>query len=197
VATERDEATRAAWRDAIAALPVEQFVFLDESHANVTFTPYGARAPRGQRAYGAAPRNYRHNTTLLAAVTAQQVQAAMTLVGPLDGDAFEAFIRHVLCPTLRPGQIVLLDNLSVHKRATIRPMLEAAGCRLVFLPAYSPDFTPIEAIFAKLKTALRRAAARTQAELVTAIADALAAVTARDLRHSFRHCGYHLPAQSL
>lgn len=187
MATERDEAERAAWRRQI----------VDESSANISLTPRYARAPKGERAYGAVPRNYRHHLTLVAALTPAGMQAPMTLEGALDGDAFAAYVQQVLVPTLQPGQVVILDNLNVHKRTDIRARIEQAGATLVFLPAYSPDFTPIEQAFSKLKTALRRAQARTQEALEVAIAEALAAISAADALHWFRHAGYHLSGQPL
>jgi transposase len=121
----------------------------------------------------------------------------MTLPGAVDARAFAAYVREVLAPTLVPVQTVVLDNLSVHRDAAVRRAIEARGCRLLFLPAYSPDLSPIELAFAKLKEALRRAAARTQEALEAAIAAALETITAADARGWFRHCGYRVPRQSL
>lgn len=160
-------------------------------------TPRYARAPRGERAPGVVPRNTGSNTTLVATLSLAGVGAAMTLEGAVDRLAFEAFVREVLAPTLVPGQVVVLDNLSVHQGAAIRAAIEAAGCALLFLPPYSPDFAPIEQAFAKLKAALRRAGARTREALEAAIAAALAAITVRDAAGWFAHCGYRLPDQSL
>jgi len=196
-ATERSESARQEWRGAIADLDPRRFVFLDESSPNVCLTPTYARAPRGQRAHGTAPRNYGRNTTLVAALTPTGLQAPMTLLGALDSDAFAVYVREFLRPTLTPGTIVILDNLSVHKRADIRALVDAAGCQLLFLPPYSPDFNPIELVFSKLKTRLRRLAARTQDALEEAIAEALATISAQDAMHFFGHCGYQLMAQSL
>ncbi len=192
VATER-----AAWRKQIAVFDPTRFVFVDESSANVTLTPRSARAPKGARAPGAAPRNYRHNPTLVAARTHQGIQVPMTLDGAIDSDAFAAYVEQVLVSTFQPGQIVILDNLSVQKRADIRSRIEQARCSLVFLPAYSPDFSPIGQAFSKLKTALRRAQARTQEALEAAITEALATISATDASHWFRHAGYHLNGQPL
>jgi transposase len=125
------------------------------------------------------------------------IAAALVVEGAADGPSFTAYVREVLVPALRPGQVVVLDNLSVHKSAAARALVEAAGCRLLFLPAYSPDFNPIELAFAKLKQALRRAAARTDDALVEAIGVALATVTAADARAFFAHCGFPLRDQLL
>lgn len=170
---------------------------MDECGAHLGLTPRYARAPRGERAYGVAPRNTGRNVSLIAALSPAGAGAAMTIDGAADGPAFEAFVRAALCPTLRPGQIVVMDNLSVHKGAAIRALIEGCGCRLLFLPAYSPDFAPIEQAFSKLKTLLRRAQARTREALEAAIADALAAITAQDAAGWFAACGYPLTTQPL
>jgi transposase len=158
-------------------------------------TPRYARAPRGERARGRAPANRGGNLTLIAALSLDGMGAAMTLPGALDGAACEVYVRDVLAPTLRPGQLVMWDNVRPHQRASLRPLIEAAGCRLLFLPGYSPDFNPIEQAFAKLKEALRRAAARTREALEAAVAAALDAITAADAHGWFARCGYRPPAQ--
>jgi transposase len=144
----------------MAVHDARRFVFVDESRANITLTPRSARAPKGEQAHGAVPRNYRHNTTLVAALTPTGIQAPMTLAGPLDSEAFAAYVQQVQVPTLQPGQVVILDNLSVQKWTDIRSLLEPARCSLVFLTAHSPDFAPIEPAFCKLKGCLRRLGAR-------------------------------------
>jgi transposase len=193
IATERDEAARAAWRAAAAALDPRDLVFLDETATHIAMTPRYARAPRGARVRGAVPRNHGQNTTLIAALTAAGAGPTLALDGAVDGPAFAAYLREVLAPTLRPGQVVVLDNLSAHKGDAARAIVEARGCRLLFLPAYSPDFSPIELAFAKLKEALRRAGARTKDALIDALAHALDAITAQDARGWFAACGYPLP----
>lgn len=196
-ATERSESARREWRIALADLDPSRFVFLDESSTNVRLTPTYARAPKGQRAHGTAPRNYGQNTTLVAALSPTGLQAPMTLLGALDSDAFAVYVREFLQPTLAPGTVVILDNLSVHHRTDIRALFDAADCQLIFLPPYSPDFNPIELVFSKLKTRLRRLAARTQAALEDAIAEALTTISAQDAAHCFRHCGYPVSDQYL
>src|SRR5262249_23764166 len=197
VASERDEAERAAWRDEAAGLAPADLVFVGEGSAGRGATPRRARAPRGQRAVGAAPRNRGSNGTLLAALTPAGVGPALVVAGAADGPAFEAYPRAVLLPALRPGQVVVLDNLSVHKGARARGLVEAAGCRLLFLPPPSPDFGPIALASAKPTQALRRAAARTYEALVAAIGAAPAAITVADARAFFAHCGFPLPDQHL
>jgi transposase len=152
-----------------------------------------ARAPRGERAIGHVPRNHGPNITLFAALTPDGMGPALAMAGGADGVAFGRYVRELLLPSLRPGQVVILDQLNVHKGAAIRTLIEAAGCRLLLLPSYSPDFNPIEQAFAKLKTHLRRAASRTFDDLVTAIGVALDTVTPADARGCFAGCGYHLP----
>jgi transposase len=193
-AAERSETDRAAWRDLIGYLPVNDLVFVDECGSYIALTPLSARAPRGQRAYRAAPRNWGKNTTLIAGLSLSGIQAPMILEGAVDTLAFEVYVEQVLVPSLKPGQVVVLDNLSVHKGERVRQAIEAKGCQVLFLPAYSPDFAPIEEAFSKLKTWLRRLSARTREALEEAIALALSQITAQDARGWFWHCGY-LPSK--
>lgn len=138
------------------------------------------------------PRNHGPNVTCLATLTASGVGPSLVFEGALDGPIFTQWISEHLVPSLRPGQLVLLDNLSVHKVAAARQAIEAAGCQLRFLPAYSPDFNPIEQIFSRLKAHLRGVEARDIDPLRTAIGEALNAVTADQARATFRHAGYGL-----
>ena len=140
------------------------------------------------------PRNHDPRLSLVAALTPAGMGPAMTLLGAVDTPAFVAYLQQALVPALRPGQIVVLDNLSVHQAAEVRRLIEQARCHLLFLPPYSPDFAPIELAFAKLKNHLRGVGARTQAALEQAIGAAVALITATDARGWFRHCGFPLPA---
>lgn len=146
---------------------------------------------------GVVPRNHGPNVTLFAAMSTRGITAAMTMTGPADGQSWPLFAQRILAPSLRPGQIVLCDNLGVHQNAAVRQLIETAGCQVRFLPPYSPDFSPIEQAFSKLKIALRRAGARTRPALEDAIAAGLDTITAHDARAWFRHCGYALPEQLL
>lgn len=128
-------------------------------------TPWYAYAPRGQRAYGKVPRNYGANTTLMASLSRQGMGEAFILEGAADTVAFELYIEQILAPSLHPGQIVIMDNLSIHQSTRVRQAIEAKGCQLLFLPAYSPDLSPIEEAFSKLKTYLRQVGARTHEAL--------------------------------
>jgi transposase len=150
---------------------------------------YG-RAPRGERVIGAVPQNYGANVTMLAALSSQGVEAMMTIDGATDAEVFRVYVAQVLRPTLRPGDIVIMDNLRAHKAAGIRDAIEQAGAQVVYLPPYSPDLSPIERCWSKLKTALRTAQARTREALDQAIAHALATITVADARSWFHYCGY-------
>lgn len=163
---------------------------LDEMGANVGLTPTHARAPRNERAHDRAPFNKGANLTTLAVLTTGGLAAAMTIAGAADARAVEAFMRELVVPLLRPGQVLVLDNVATHKGATLRRLVAGAGCRLRFLPAYSPDLSPIEEAFAQLKALLRRAKARTTAALESALGDALDAVTPGQARRYFADCGY-------
>jgi transposase len=189
-ARERDEAARAAWWTETLTLPVDDLVFLDETGTNTAMTQRYARAPRGIRANGRAPRNHGPNTTLLACLTRSGMGPAMLVEGATTTEVFDAYVAQVVVPWLRPGQIVILDNLAAHAGATVRDRIEAARCQVRFLPAYSPDFSPIEWAFSKLKTALRAAMARTREALERAIATGLEQVTADDAHGWFYGCGY-------
>lgn len=196
-ASERDEEARDAFRDLIRTLVTDDLVVVDEMGSSISLTRLYARSPKGTRAYGSVPRNHGTNTTLIGALTPSGLDVAMTLDGAVDSVAFARFTEQFLCPSLRPGQTVILDNLSVHKSVRVRSLIEAAGCTLLFLPAYSPDFAPIEQAFAKIKGLLRRAGARTKETLEAVIALAIDAVTPNDARAFFRHCGYSDPPQSI
>lgn len=176
---------------------MEDLVFLDETGTNTAMTQRYARAPRGQRANGGAPRNHGPNTTLLACVTHAGMGPAMLVEGATTTEVFTAYIEQVVVPWLRPGQIVILDNLSAHTSERVHHLIEAAGCQVRFLPAYSPDFSPIEWAFSKLKTGLRTAMARTREALEQAIAAGLDQITPDDAHGWFYGCGYVPRRQAL
>lgn len=172
---------------------VQDIVVLDESYATTKFTRLRGRAPRGMRLRSSVPHGHWKLLTILAAMTLRGVQAAMTIDAATDTDVFGAFVEQVLIPTLRPGQVLIMDNLAAHKVDWIVELIERAKCRVVFLPPYSPDFSPIEPMWSKVKQLLRSAAARTVDVLQTAVGTALSAVTESDCQGYFRHCGYTLP----
>jgi transposase len=179
----------------VARLDPERLVFVDECGTNVGLAPLRARAPRGERAFGKSPRNRGKNTTLLASMTARGMGPCLTVEGATTGAVFETYVEKVLGPALRPGQVVVLDNLGAHKGERVRGMVEGRGCELLFLPSYSPDFSPIEEAFSKVKGLLRREKARTKEALVEAIGRALDAVSEQDAKGWFIHCGYPLQGQ--
>lgn len=189
-ASERNEAARVAWRTEVAELQPEDLVFLDETGSHLGYTPTHAWAPRGQRAYATAPANRGENKTVVAALTLAGVGPVMRFDGAMTTVRFAGYVRHRLAPTLRAGQVVVADNLKAHHSPAVRVAIEARGARFLPLPAYSPDFNPIEATFSKVKQFLRRAQARTDDELRAATWAAFATVTPTDVAGWFTHCGY-------
>jgi transposase len=150
---------------------------------------YG-RAPRGARCLASVPHGHWKTTTFTGALRLAGMTAPMVLDGPMNGDAFRAYVEQVLAPTLRPGDIVIMDNLASHKSGAIREAIAAAGAELRYLPPYSPDFNPIENAFAKLKAALRKAAARTVDDLEIAIRNALPTFLPEECKNYFKAAGY-------
>jgi transposase len=196
VAAERDEKERAAWRVEHADLDPAQIVSVDESGSNAALAQRYAWSPKGERAEHKLPRNRGANTTLLAALTPKGLLEPMLVAGGTTIEVFLSYLERFLCPVLRPGQVVLMDNLRVHKNRAVVEKIEATGARVVFLPRYSPDFAPIEGVFSKLKAYLRRKAPRTSAALDRAISRGLATITARNARGWFAHCGFPIKAQT-
>jgi transposase len=194
-ASERDEEARTAWREAAAQLDPEQLVFVDESGTNISLTRLYGWAPHDRRATGSAPRNHGKNTTLVAALAPDGLHEPWLIEGAMDTEAFAWYITEQLAPTLRPGQVVVMDNLSAHKADRIHHAIAARGCQLLFLPPYSPDFTPIEQAFSKIKAILRGLGARSKEALQEAVRLAIEAITRHDAVAWFAHAGYALPAQ--
>jgi transposase len=165
-------------------------IFVDETGSHIDMARAYAWAPRGQRAYAAKPRNRGRAVTLIGAMGRNGLVATMTVEGGTDGEVFRRYVEHVLAPHLGPGDVVLMDNLKAHKVAGIRETIEAAHATLCYLPAYSPDLSPLELCWSKVKTALRTRAARTREALELAWTEPLASGTASDALHWFAHCGY-------
>lgn len=165
-------------------------IFLDESCAKTNLTRLRGRAPRGQRVHAACPCGNWHTTTLIGALRLDGSTACMSIEGAADTPVFDTYVRQVLLPTLRTGDIVVMDNLSPHKNEPTLQLLAQVGVEVLFLPAYSPDFNPIEKMWSKVKAALRSAEARTTAELLTAIGQALQTITPQDALNWFASCGY-------
>ncbi len=173
------------------------FVWVDECGVHTSMTRLRARAPRGERAFGSVPRNRGKNTVLIASPMTLEgaMGEAMAVEGSTKAFVFEAYVERFLAPSLRPGQVVVMDNLGAHKTGRVRELIEQRGCELWFLPPYSPDLNPIEEAFSKVKVRLRKAAARTRQALVEAMGEALCSVTPRDVLGWFAHCGYRSEGQ--
>lgn len=169
-----------------------RFVFVDETSTNLTYCRRYGRAQGGNRLDQAVPLHGGPNVTLLAALTPQGLGALLTVNGAVNGDVFAAYLDQVLGPTLQPGDVVVLDNLPVHKVAGLAEIAASYGARLLYLPPYSPDYNPIELAFSKLKTWLRTAQARTREWLEEAISAAAEWVSGQDAKNWFDHCGYHI-----
>jgi transposase len=189
------QADRTAWREGQAALPSEDLIFLDESGVDTAMTRRYSRAQGGQRAVGDAPAGHWRRLTLLGAIGAGGLVATMTIPRATDTEVFLAFVEKVLLPALkgRAHPIVVMDRLGSHRGPRVLDAFEAAGVEVRFLPAYSPDFNPIEPCWSKVKTALRKVAARTLEALDAALPGILDTVSAGDARGWFRLCGYQTP----
>jgi transposase len=178
------------WRRA-AEFSHRRLVFLDESTVNTAMTPTHGRAPRGERVHDSVPRSYCEQTSLVGPLSyGRGLIAVMTLTGAVDTLAFDAYLSKVLAPRLRRGNVVVLDNPNVHKASQVGRIAEAHGARMLWLAPYSPDFSPIEQCWSKIKTLLRAAKARTREELEAALARAITLITKSDIRGWFKHCGY-------
>jgi transposase len=152
---------------------------------------------RGERAYGEAPRNWGANVTLLASMTCEGMRACIAVEGATTKAVFKAYVEGALAPSLRPGQVMVMDNLSSHKGQRVRELIEGRGCELLYLPPYSPDLNPIEEAFGKMKGILRRVGARSREALIEALGKALDAITSWDAKGFFKHCRYRSPCQLL
>ena len=173
-------------------LDLRRLKFVDEASVNLAMTRLYGRAPKGERVMGSVPRNYGENITLLGALGADGLQAVMTVEGATDADVFRSDVKPGLGPTLASGDIVVLDHRSAHKATGMQHALARRRARRRYLPPYSPDVSPMERCWSKIKTALRAAKARTRETLDTAVQKALETVTVIDARNWFRHCGYIL-----
>jgi transposase len=190
------QAARTAWQAEQKHLEPSRLVFIDETWVTTNMTPRYGRAVKGQRLLGYAPHGHWQTTTFLAALCHDRIVAPAVFNGPINGETFLAWVLQFLVPMLRPGDIVMMDNLSSHKVAGVRAAIEAAGAVLRYLPPYSPDFNPIEQVFAKLKTLLRKAAARTIEALWNAIGHLLAAFAPSECANYFTDAGYCLPIRA-
>jgi transposase len=186
------ERARRRFQTKLSQVPAKNLVFVDESGVRTDLTRRYGRAPKGERVREAVPHGHWKVLTVLGALSTQGVQASMTIESATDGDVFSTFVQQVLAPTLRPGQVVVMDNLPAHKQRKVRRLLAAHRCRLWYLPPYSPDLNPIELAWSKLKTFLRGAKARLRPALEEAVAKGLRTITAQEARNWFRHCRFAL-----
>jgi transposase len=185
------KARRDDWRAGQPALGAGGLVFVDETWASTAMARRYGRAPVGERLVGCVPHGHWQLTTLVAALRLGGLTAPLVIDGAVNGELFAAYVEQVLVPTLRPGDVVVMDNLSSHKRARVRQAIEAAGCSLLYLPPYSPDLNPIELAFSKLKSLLRKAGERTVDGLWKLIGDLTDRFTPSDCKNFFRHRGYY------
>jgi transposase len=181
---------REAWFEGQLDLDPDRLVFIDETWASTNMARTRGRAPRGERLRAAIPHGHWKTTTFVAGLRNSGMAAPMVLDGPINGAAFQAYVDQVLVPDLRAGDVVIMDNLSSHKRPGIRAAIEAAGANLLYLPPYSPDFNPIENAFAKLKAMLRKAAERTVEGLWNAIGRIIETFTTSECANYFAAAGY-------
>jgi transposase len=184
------QAARRAWSEAQPEMDIEKLVFIDETWISTSMTRHYGRAPRGRRCMASAPHGHWETTTFVAGLRHQQLTAPLVAEGPMDGEMFLAYVRQFLCPTLRPGDIVILDNLSSHKVAGVKQAIAAAGATLIYLPPYSPDLNPIEKLFAKLKALLRKAAKRSVEALWNEVGELLDTLSSTECAHYFASSGY-------
>ena len=183
---------REQWRAETTGIDLERFVFIDESGVITDMTRLYGRARPGRRIHEGTPDGRWRTVTMLGAVSVKGWQAVMTVEASTDGDVFLAYLEQVLCPTLRAGQIVVMDNLSAHKVDGVQALIEGTGAELRYLPPYSPDFNPIEPCWSVVKARLRQLKARSLEALDVALPEALALISPETARNCFKHCGYAL-----
>lgn len=181
---------RAQWRNYQGRIDPARLVFIDETWAKTNMTRIHGWAARGERLIAKIPHGHWSTTTFLAALRHDRIEAPCLFDGPINGELFLAYVEHLLVPTLKPGDIVILDNLGSHKSKAVRNAIRAAGAKLIFLPKYSPDLNPIEQVFAKLKTLLRKAGVRTIEAISAAIGQLLESFTPHECANYFKNAGY-------
>ena len=191
-AAERNNYKRGWFRRRARRLRQRRFIFVDETAVNTAMTRRYGRAPRGERAHDSAPRNYGAHTSVIGALGLRGLVATLAVEGAVDTLCFDAYAERVLAPRLRRGDVVVLDNLTAHRASRIEEVAESRGAQVLWLAPYSPDFSPIEQCWSKIKTFLRGAKARTAGALDEALAQAIGLVTQADIRGWFKHCGYSL-----
>ena len=185
------QSKRRWWDILISHQPIGDLVFLDETGANTKMIRRYGWGPKSSRVISDLPHGHWKTTTFLAALRSSGFTAPLVVDGPINGNIFLAYVQQQLVQTLKPGDLVIMDNLSSHKRVGVRNAIESVGAQLMYLPPYSPDLNPIELAFSKLKTLLRNAATRTTAELENAIAKIIEQFEPQECINYFRHCGYY------
>jgi transposase len=177
-------------------LDAGSLVFVDEMGTNTSLSPLYGWSKKGARAYCSIPRNRGKNTTLLASMTIEGLGQSLAVEGATNREVFETYVEQILAPTLRRGQVVVMDNLTAHKGERVKEIIEQRGCELMYLPPYSPDLNPIEEAFGKIKGLMRKAQARSREALLEAMGTAISALSAQDTRGFFEHCGYRAMVQT-
>ena len=190
MASERDPKARQAFRRQVAPEDIRKFIFIDEMGSNLGFTRLYGRATPGQRVVEDVPSKKGENVSTIGAIGLDGVRAALSLPGAIDGETMAFFVTEMLAPKLKPGEIVFMDNCSIHKVEEVTEAIEAVGARVIFLPTYSPALNPIENCWSKVKSILRSLKPRSAEELFKALEKAFAAITTQDILGWFKHCGY-------
>ena len=178
------------------SLDARRLVFVDEMGTNISLSPVYGWAKKGERAQCSVPRNRGKNTTLLSSMSMEGMGPSLAVEGATNREVFETYVELILAPTLRRGQVVVMDNLTAHKGERVRELIEGQGCELMYLPTYAPDFNPIEEAFSKIKGLMRKAEARSREALLEAMGRAISALSAEDARGFFEHCGYRAMVQA-
>lgn len=191
-AQERNDQARKDWREAILKLAPEKLVFLDETSSWLGMTRLYARILGGGRIYDTAPKKHLGKVSLLAAVTSQgfKADACLMLEDSVDTATFLTYLEQVLLPTLEPGQIVVMDNFTIHHNTHVKTLIESKGCTLIYLPTYSPDFNPIEHLFAKIKAFIRKSRPLSLPDLFQTLKEAILSILDVHAINAFTHCGY-------
>jgi transposase len=187
---DREDAAREAWKQNQTSFDPGKLVFVDETGTATNMARLRGRCRRGMRLVAYVPHGHWKTTTLVAALRSDAVTAPFVVDAPMNGEIFLAYLEQCLAPTLSPGDVVIMDNLSAHKVAGVRELIEATGARLLYLPPYSPDLNPIEQLFAKLKALLRKAAERSTPALWGRIGEVLKTIASQECSNYFRHAGY-------
>ena len=189
-ASERDPEAREAFRRKVAKSDIKKFIFIDEMGSHFGFTRLYGRATPGQRVVEDVPGKKGENVSTIGAIGLDGVRAALSLPGAIDGETMAFFVTETLAPELKPGEMVFMDNCSIHKVEEVTEAIEAVGARVIFLPTYSPDMNPLENCWSKVKSILRSLKPRSAEELFDALEKAFAAITLQDILGWFKHCGY-------